>query len=125
MAGLMMCAFLAACTAGNYLQAFEQIKQDYPKTHEIEPLIEALNHTDLRVRVLAANYLGETNDPRAIEPLQKALNDRSRYVREEANSALEKLGQVPRTRWIDNDVEGASLDGFEVKMRSSKRSWFR
>jgi hypothetical protein len=107
--------FLATCTTGNYLQSFEQIKKDYQKTNEIEPLIEALNHTDLRIRVLAANYLGETKDARAIGPLQEALDDRSRYVREEAKVALEKLGEIPQTRPNDSDVADASLEGIDVQ----------
>ncbi|MEE4599910.1 MAG: caspase family protein [Desulfobacteraceae bacterium] len=115
MAGLIIFTFLAACTTGNYLQSFEQIKKDYQKTNEIEPLIEALNHTDLRIRVLAANYLGETKDARAIGPLQEALDDRSRYVREEAKVALEKLGEIPQTRPNDSDVADASLEGIDVQ----------
>jgi WD40 repeat protein len=83
---------LTACAAGNYTQRFERIKSDYQKTGELEPLIEALTDPDLRIRALAASYLGEINNPEAIEPLKAALNDRSRYVREESAQALEKLG---------------------------------
>jgi WD40 repeat protein len=86
--------FLAmmACAAGNHTQRFERIKSDYQKTGDLEPLIEALADTDLRIRALAASYLGGIKNPAAIEPLKAALNDRSRYVREEAAQALEKLG---------------------------------
>ena len=40
----------------------------------------------------AANALGELGDPRAVEPLIKALEDDDPGVRERAEKALVKLG---------------------------------
>lgn len=74
----------------------------------VELLIEALNHEDQDVRGDAAETLGKIKDPRAIEPLIKALEDdycevgyhevtgeHFRYypVRLDAMEALGKIGQ--------------------------------
>jgi HEAT repeat protein len=48
------------------------------------------------VRASAAQYLGQLNDTRAVEPFESALNDESEYVRSAAEEALTKLGwQAP------------------------------
>ncbi len=111
----VMGALLAACSPGNYRQNFAKIRDNYQKTNEIQPLLEALESPDLRVRVLAANYLGEINDPRAVAPLQKALNDPSRYVREEAESALGHYGHAPQTRSVADQDKKALLEGRQVQ----------
>ena len=67
----------------------------------VEPLIQALRHSDSYVREWAAEALGEIGDARAIDPLVEALADRgdserleSMAVRHAAALALAKLGEV-------------------------------
>lgn len=63
----------------------------------VEPLINALKHTDRDVRIGAAKALGKLGDPRAIEPLKRTLNDGDSDVRIAALEALEELGWKPRS----------------------------
>ena len=55
------------------------------------PLIRALKSETGRVRWGAAYALGEIGDPRAVEPLEEALGDKYKYVREAVEKALQKI----------------------------------
>lgn len=61
-------------------------------TRALEPLIEALDHRDISVRVQAASALGDLRDPAAVEPLLRATRDHNLDVRAEAGQALDALG---------------------------------
>ena len=58
----------------------------------VAPLICALDDRVSYVRALAAYALGNIGDPRALNPLKKALQDKDSSVRKEAKEALIKLG---------------------------------
>jgi HEAT repeat protein len=55
-------------------------------------LICALDDRISYVRALAAHVLGNIGDPRALNHLRKALQDKDSNVRKEAKEALIKLG---------------------------------
>src|SRR5208283_4648094 len=57
----------------------------------VEPLIAALQDTNLDVRKNAAGSLGLLNDPRAVEPLIATLQDTNPYVRQNAAASLGRL----------------------------------
>jgi len=57
----------------------------------VEPLIQALNDEDSRVRVRAAEALGRIGDKRAVGPLTDALNDEDEMVRTFAKIGLESI----------------------------------
>jgi hypothetical protein len=75
------------------------------------------NHRSRSVRSSAANVLGELRDPRALEPLIRALRDEYSQVRNNAVEALGKLGGGPRAveplinaleeTWSENRSEAA------------------
>jgi hypothetical protein len=58
----------------------------------VAPLICALDDRISYVRALAAHVLGNIGDPRALNHLRKALQDKDSNVRKEAKEALIKLG---------------------------------
>ncbi|GAB4476075.1 MAG: hypothetical protein Kow00124_17770 [Anaerolineae bacterium] len=58
----------------------------------VEALIDALSSPNTRVRLGAANALGEIGDIRAVGPLIRLLNDRSGHVRREAAKSLRRIG---------------------------------
>jgi len=59
----------------------------------VGPLIKALgNRANKRLRAMAAEALGHMGDPRALEPLVKALRDEESDVAERAAEALGRLG---------------------------------
>lgn len=59
------------------------------ESHAVVPgVLKALRNRDSRVRANAAEVLGITEDPRAIEPLIQALRDEDSAVREKAAGAL-------------------------------------
>jgi hypothetical protein len=58
----------------------------------VAPLICALDDRVSYVRAMAAQVLGNIGDPRALNPLKKALQDKDISVRKEAKEALVKLG---------------------------------
>jgi HEAT repeat protein len=58
----------------------------------LQPLIDALGHRELSVRLHAASALGQLRQPAAVEPLLRATRDHSRDVRAEAARALDSLG---------------------------------
>jgi len=53
----------------------------------------ALKHHDWRVRVRAADLLGQLKDPEAAQPLRAALNDPDHWVRGTAVWALANIGE--------------------------------
>jgi HEAT repeat protein len=64
---------------------------------DVRGLIKALTSKDPEVRSASAKALGETGDPRAVEPLAKALHDRQGgpeglFVRMAAAEALVQMG---------------------------------
>ena len=60
---------------------------------KIDKLIENLNSDhDRRVRIAAAEALGEIGDGRAVEPLSKTLGGEDEYVRRYAAEALGEIG---------------------------------
>lgn len=61
-------------------------------TRALAPLVEALDHRDVSVRVQAASALGDLRDPAAVEPLLRATRDHNLDVRAEAGQALDALG---------------------------------
>jgi HEAT repeat protein len=61
-------------------------------TRALEPLIGALEHRDISVRVQAASALGDLREPAAVEPLLRATRDHNLDVRAEAGQALDALG---------------------------------
>ena len=61
-------------------------------TRALQPLIQALDHREISVRVQAASALGELRDPAAVEPLLRATRDHNLDVRAEAGQALDALG---------------------------------
>jgi hypothetical protein len=63
-----------------------------PETEVVQLNIERLRHDDASERVKAAQALGKLGDPRAVEPLTKALGDNYNAVRLAAAAMLGKLG---------------------------------
>ncbi|MCP4357130.1 MAG: HEAT repeat domain-containing protein [Chloroflexi bacterium] len=55
-------------------------------------LLEALNHPDPRIRLFAADGLGEVLDPTSADALFQATHDASGEVRARAATALHRLG---------------------------------
>jgi HEAT repeat protein len=60
----------------------------------LDPLLEALEHRDPRVRADSAAALGDLRDPVAVEPLLRATRDRDHDVRTQAGWALDRIGAV-------------------------------
>jgi HEAT repeat protein len=57
----------------------------------VEPLCDALRHTDGLLRVLSAQALGKIRSPKAIRPLRLACMDEDPKVASEARKALRKI----------------------------------
>lgn len=60
----------------------------------LERVLGALSDPDENIRAGAAWVLGELKDPRAIEPLQKAMNDENMIVRIQARASLMAMGVI-------------------------------
>jgi HEAT repeat protein len=60
----------------------------------LEPLTEALEHPDPRMRSASCAALGELRKPAAVEPLLLAANDPDPVVRASAGAALDQIGNV-------------------------------
>lgn len=58
----------------------------------MERPISDLESVDSVTRTIAADYLGEIGDPRAVEPLIRCLKDGDHHVRSAAAKALGKIG---------------------------------
>ena len=62
---------------------------------KVDDLVRAVtDDTNYKVRVQAALVLGKLGDPRAVQPLIKALADQNKTVRGIAASALGQLGDA-------------------------------
>lgn len=72
----------------------------------VEPLIEALQDPDKKVRFWAAYSLGAIKDPRAVDPLINSLKDVDEGVR---YRAVEALGEIADSKAKDA-IEGALKD---------------
>ncbi|MBK8051050.1 MAG: HEAT repeat domain-containing protein [Anaerolineales bacterium] len=59
---------------------------------DTDRLVHSLNDESWKVRRTAAEALGETRDPQAVEPLIGVLKDKDWNVRESAAEALAKIG---------------------------------
>ncbi len=59
------------------------------------PLLGALQSGDDRMRLYAAELLGDLGDTRAVRPLAKALSDENRLVRHAAALALDQFQHTP------------------------------
>lgn len=51
--------------------------------------------------------LGKIGDPRAVEPLEKALRDKGPYVRKAAKAALEKIDDYSRRTIFEINAKAA------------------
>ncbi len=75
----------------------------------VEPLIEALQHSQYPVRQVAALALGEIRDPRVVGRLVEGLGDEYEAVRQAAAVSLGKIGAVeavePLLRAIGDESE--------------------
>jgi HEAT repeat protein len=58
----------------------------------LDALVEALGHSDARVRAESAAALAELQDPMAVKPLLSATEDPDNSVRNQARLALDRLG---------------------------------
>ncbi len=56
--------------------------------------LQQLRSLEWKVRSQAAEKLGESKDPRAVEALVKALKDKDRNVREAAAGSLGRIGDA-------------------------------
>lgn len=63
-------------------------------TAVLDRVLDALRDRDENIRAGAAWVLGELKDPRAIEPLQSAMNDENIIVRIQARASLMAMGVV-------------------------------
>jgi HEAT repeat protein len=61
-----------------------------PRT--LDPLVNALRHTDAKVRAESAAALAELQDPAAVKPLLEATSDSEHNVRAQAGAALDRMG---------------------------------
>jgi HEAT repeat protein len=61
-------------------------------TRALHPLVEALEHREISVRIEAASALGELREPAAVEPLLRATRDHNVDLRAQAGQALDCLG---------------------------------
>ncbi|HOK57997.1 HEAT repeat domain-containing protein [Methanothrix sp.] len=60
----------------------------------LDRILQALDDPDENIRAGAAWVLGELKDPRAIEPLQNAMNDENVIVRIQARASLMAMGVI-------------------------------
>jgi HEAT repeat protein len=60
----------------------------------LNPLVEALGHSDPRVRAESAAALAELQDPAVVKPLLRATHDADHSVRTQAGLALDRLGSA-------------------------------
>jgi len=83
------------------------------KTTGIKPFIINLKRLDSglrQVRQAAAQSLGQSGDPRAVEPLIHALGDRDNNVRQAAAQALRQLGNARTVDPLIRALENWSMD---------------
>jgi HEAT repeat protein len=76
-----------------------QLENEWQRTKNIEPLINALQDESSFVRGTSIEILGKTKDPRAVEPLIAVLKeDKSWQIREKA---AEALGEIKDPRAVE------------------------
>jgi hypothetical protein len=57
----------------------------------VEPLIHALKHTDVVIKMYAATLLGDIGNENAVGPLEGVLNDEDKHLRKSAEKSLKKI----------------------------------
>jgi HEAT repeat protein len=83
----------------------------------LSDLVKALHeHTDPQVRQYAAYLLGQTKNPRAIQPLIEALADFDKSVREQATIALSAIGKAA----IEPLAEAMKEPKWETRYRAAE-----
>lgn len=80
------CGALALLVAGlaTLITSCADDARSMRRNRDIDGLVSLLESPDDRVRVQAVDALGDLGDSRAVQPLIRALRDRSPYVREHA-----------------------------------------
>ncbi len=73
---------------------YKYLRDDFYQYDQIEKLIQNLNSENQAVRRRAAWALGETRDPRAVEPLIAVLNNGNRSLQTNAIYALGRMGAL-------------------------------
>ena len=83
----------------------------------LSDLVKALHeHTDPQVRQYAAYLLGQTKNPRAIQPLIESLADFDKSVREQATLALSTIGKSA----IEPLAEAMNEPKWETRYRAAE-----
>ena len=83
----------------------------------LSDLVKALHeHTDPQVRQYAAYLLGQTKNPRAIQPLIESLADFDKSVREQATLALSAIGKAA----IEPLAEAMNEPKWETRYRAAE-----
>jgi hypothetical protein len=103
-----------------YHEAIEHLSKERNPT-AVRPLIHALkNRGNRSLRAIIASTLGEIGDPRAINSLIQALQDKNSCVRAAAATALGKIGDPQATGALeetckdqDTDVKSAAAQALE------------
>ena len=83
---------------------------------EVEQLIKDLQNESWQIRWDAAAALGETKDPRAVEPLSVALKDENSYVR---MTAARSLGMIDDPRVIPPLIEALKEESHGVQKNAA------
>lgn len=104
-----------ACLFALLLVATATARAGGPDSAKVDELCRAVvdDASNYKVRVQAALVLGKLADPRAVQPLIKALNDQNRTVRGIAASALGQIG------------DSAAVDPLRDLMRHETDSFVR
>jgi hypothetical protein len=105
---VIMGVTLSVCTVYMFSQAIG--------SDEVERLIKDLKNESWQIRWDAAAALGETKDPRAIEPLRAALKDENSYVR---MTAARSLGMIDDPRVIEPLIEALKDESHGVKKNAA------
>ena len=85
------------------------------KKRRVRGWIEDLRNERAAVREQAAKALGETGDPKAVEPLIRTLADESSFVRLEATRALGKIGD---SRAVESLIRALREDDQDVQRKT-------
>jgi HEAT repeat protein len=80
--------------------------------------IVELGNSDSKVKMAAAEALGERGDVRAVEPLVAALKDEARYVRTTAAEALGKLGDIRAVEPLFAALKNEDMNVREAAVRA-------
>ncbi len=98
--------FICGLFANNAVAQKGKPAQDSKATEEkerVEVLIEQLRHKDAKMRMEAAEVLGQLKDPRAVKPLIVALKDTDIAVQEKVLKALVNIKAVELLISLLND----------------------